>query len=148
MSMQGVPQNVRRRREEGVPGIFSTQLTCFLLGSAVGALAALMFAPKSGRELRADIADATRKGVDGAREKANDYYETSRERATEFYSTAKAQVGEAAGAARQQVTRRGETLSAAIDAGKRAYSEEKRRTQSSALMEPAPTYYEKEPDQS
>jgi gas vesicle protein len=146
MSMQDVPQNVRRRREEGVPGIFSTQLTCFLLGGAVGALAALMFAPKSGRELRADIADATRKGVDGAREKASDYYETSRERATEFYSTAKAQVGEAAGAARQEVTRRGETLSAAIDAGKRAYSDEKRRTQSSALMEPAPTYYEKEPD--
>lgn len=146
MSMQGVPQNVRRRREEGVPGIFSTQLTCFLLGGAVGALAALLFAPKSGRELRSDIADATRKGVDGAREKASDYYETSRERATEFYSTAKAQVGEAAGAARQEVARRGETLSAAIDAGKRAYSEEKRRTQSSALMEPAPTYYEKEPD--
>jgi gas vesicle protein len=148
MSTQGVPQNVQRRRAEGVPGIFSTQLTCFLLGGAVGALAALLFAPKSGRELRADIADTARKGVDGAREKASDYYETSRERATEFYSTAKAQVGEVAGAARQQVTRRGETLSAAIDAGKRAYSDEKRRTQSSALMEPAPTYYEKEPDQS
>ena len=149
MSMQGVPQNVSRRRGgDGMPSPFSTQLTCFLLGGAVGALAALLFAPKSGRELRADIADATRKGVDGAREKASDYYETSRERATEFYSTAKAQVGEVAGAARQQVTRRGETLSAAIDAGKRAYSDEKRRTQSSALMEPAPTYYEKEPDQS
>jgi gas vesicle protein len=146
MSMQGVPQNVPRRRAEGVPGLFSTQLTCFLLGGAVGALAALLFAPKSGRELRSDIADATRKGVDGAREKASDYYETSRERATEFYTSAKAQVGEAAGAARQQVARRGETLSAAIDAGKRAYSDEKRRTQSSALMEPAPTYYEKEPD--
>jgi gas vesicle protein len=146
MSMQGVPQNVRLRRAEGVPGIFSTQLTCFLLGGAVGALAALLFAPKSGRELRSDIADTARKGVDGAREKASDYYETSRERATEFYTTAKAQVGEAAAGARQQVARRGETLSAAIDAGKRAYSDEKRRTQSSALMEPAPTYYEKEPD--
>jgi gas vesicle protein len=146
MSMQGVPQNAQRRRAEGVPGIFSTQLTCFLLGGAVGALAALLFAPKSGRELRADIADTARKGVDGAREKAGDYYETSRERATEFYTSAKAQVGEAAAGARQQVARRGETLSAAIDAGKRAYSDEKRRTQSSALMEPAPTYYEKEPD--
>ena len=146
MSMQGVQQGVTRRRAENVPGLFSTQLTCFLLGGAVGALTALLFAPKSGRELRSDIAETARKGVDGAREKASDYYETSRERATEFYSTAKAQVGGVAGAARQEVSRRGETLSAAIDAGKRAYSDEKRRTQSSALMEPAPTYYEKEPD--
>ena len=142
MSTQGAPRMVPRRREEGVPGLFSTQLTCFLLGGAVGAIAALLFAPKSGRELRADIADTARKGVEGAREKASDYYETSRERATEFYSTAKAQATEVAGAARQQVARRGETISAAIDAGKRAYSEEKRRTQSSAIMETAPTYYE------
>lgn len=144
MSMQGVPQNVSRRRAgEGVPGIFSgQQLTCFLLGGAVGALVALLFAPKSGRELRADIADTARKGVDGARERANDYYDQTRERATEFYSTASARATEVAGAARQQVARRGETLSAAIDAGKRAYADEKRRTQASALMEPAPTYYE------
>ena len=143
MSMQGVPQNVSRRREEGVPGLFSASgLTYFLLGGAVGAAVALLFAPKSGRELRGDIADATRKGVEGARERAGDYYEQTRGRATEFYSTAKAQVGEAAGAAREEVRRRGETLSAAIDAGKRAYADEKRRTQSSALMEPAPTYYE------
>ena len=82
MSMQTAPRVAARRREaQGVPGLFSTQLTCFLLGGAVGALAALLFAPKSGRELRADIADATRKGVDGAREKAGEYYETSSERA-------------------------------------------------------------------
>ena len=148
MSMQGLPQNVSRRRAEGVPGLFSgSQITCFLLGGAVGALAALLFAPKSGRELRADIADTARKGVDGARERASDYYEQTRERATGFYETAKSQVGEVAGAAREQVTRRGETLSAAIEAGKRAYADEKRRTQSSAIMEPAPTYYE-EPEKS
>jgi gas vesicle protein len=140
MSMQGVPQRGGRRREAGVPGLFSTQLTCFFLGGAVGAVVALLFAPKSGRELRADIADTARSGVDGAREKANAYYDQTRERATGFYETAKAQVGEAAGAAREQVTRRGETLSAAIEAGKRAYSDEKRRTQASALMEPAPSY--------
>ena len=111
-----------------------------MLGGAVGAVVALLFAPKSGRELRSDIADTARMGVEGAREKANEYYDQTRERATEFYSTAKAQVGEAAGAAREQVTRRGETLSAAIEAGKRAYSDEKRRTQASALLETAPTY--------
>ena len=120
------------------------RLTYFAIGATIGAVVALLFAPKSGRELRADIADATRKGVDTAREKAGEYYETSRERATEFYSTASSRAGELAGTAREAVTRRGETLSAAIEAGKRAYSDEKRRTQSSAIMEPAPTYYEED----
>ena len=138
MSMQERP--LRRREAAGVPGLFSTQMTCFLLGGAVGAVVALLFAPKSGRELRGDIADVTRKGVDTARERAGEYYDTTRERATEFYSTASERAGEFAGAARQQVARRTETLSAAIDAGKRAYSEEKRRTESSAIMEPAPNY--------
>ncbi|MCA1615498.1 MAG: hypothetical protein LC800_15640 [Acidobacteria bacterium] len=90
--------------------------------------------------MRGDLADATRKGVDTARERAGEYYDSTRERATEFYSTASERAGEFAGAARQQVARRTETLSAAIDAGKRAYSEEKRRTESSAIMEPAPNY--------
>jgi gas vesicle protein len=129
-----------RREAEGVPGLFSTQMTCFLLGGAVGAAVALLFAPKSGRELRGDIADVTRKGVDTARERAGEYYDTTRERATEFYSTASERAGELAGVARQQVARRTETLSAAIDAGKRAYADEKRRTESSAIMEPAPNY--------
>ncbi len=136
-------QPYRSRREESG---FSTQLTCFLLGGAVGALAALMFAPKSGRELRGDIADVTRQGVDRARDKANEYYEVSRERATELYSTASSKAGEVAGEVRQAATRRSENLSAAIDAGKRAYAEEKRRTESSNILNQAPTYYE--PDKS
>ena len=98
MSKQAVQSYRTRRAEES--GL-STQLTCFLLGGAVGALAALLFAPKSGRELRGDIADATRQGVDRARDKANEYYEVSRERATELYSTASSKAGEVAGAARR-----------------------------------------------
>jgi gas vesicle protein len=141
MSKQGV-QTYRTRREED-SGL-STQLTCFLIGGAVGAVAALLFAPKSGRELRGDIADATRQGVDRARDKANEYYEVSRERATEFYSTASSKAGEVAGAARQAAAKRGENLSAAIDAGKRAYAEEKRRTESSNVLNQAPAYYEPE----
>ncbi|HEV2801231.1 MAG TPA: YtxH domain-containing protein [Pyrinomonadaceae bacterium] len=143
MSRQAIQSNRRRREEE--TGL-STQLTCFLLGGAVGALAALLFAPKSGRELRGDIADATRQGVDRARDKANEYYEVSRGRATELYSTASAKAGEVAGAARQAAARRRENLSAAIDAGKRAYAEEKRRTESSNVLNQAPAYYE--PDKS
>ena len=146
MSMEGVQagraRSAARREAEGVPGLFSTQMTCFLLGGAVGALVALLLAPKSGRELRGDIADVARKGADTARERAGEYYEQTRGRATEFYATAAARAGEIAQTARQAAARRTESLSAAIDAGKRAYADEKRRTESSALMEPSPNYDE------
>ena len=45
----------------------STKLTFFLVGAGIGAVLALLFAPKSGEELRNDIADATRKGIDDHR---------------------------------------------------------------------------------
>lgn len=148
MSMEGVQAGraraaaARRREAEGAAGSVSTQLACFVLGGAVGAVVALLFAPKSGRELRGDIAEAARQGADTARERAGEYYEQTRGRATEFYSTATERAGEFAQTARQAAARRTETLSAAIDAGKRAYSDEKRRTESSGLMEPAPNYNE------
>ncbi|HEX8178657.1 MAG TPA: YtxH domain-containing protein [Pyrinomonadaceae bacterium] len=120
----------------------------FILGGMLGAVAALLFAPKSGRELRSDIAEATRKGVDQAREKAGEYYEVSRDRATELYSTASSRATEFASTAREAATRRTETLSAAIEAGKRAYADEKRRTEASGMLEQAPTYYEEIKDAS
>ncbi|MFN7927242.1 MAG: YtxH domain-containing protein [Blastocatellia bacterium] len=46
------------------------KLVYFLIGAGMGALAALLFAPKAGSELRADIADVTRRGVDQARDQA------------------------------------------------------------------------------
>ena len=42
----------------------STKLTYLLVGGGIGAILALLFAPKSGQELRGDIADVTRKGVE------------------------------------------------------------------------------------
>ncbi|MGB8510002.1 MAG: YtxH domain-containing protein, partial [Pyrinomonadaceae bacterium] len=58
-------KQLQRSREDAD---LSTRLTYFVIGGTVGAIMALLFAPKSGRELREDLADATRKGVDGARE--------------------------------------------------------------------------------
>jgi gas vesicle protein len=112
------------RRRRAADAELSKQTVCFLLGGVVGAAVALLFAPKSGRELRGDIADATRKGVDRTRETA----QIARERAGEYYGAAQARAGELAGSVREAAARRGEHLSAAVEAGRRAYREEKDRT--------------------
>lgn len=46
-------------------------LTFLLVGGGIGAALALLFAPKSGREMRLDIADASRRSYDLTVEKAN-----------------------------------------------------------------------------
>ncbi|HEU4795561.1 MAG TPA: YtxH domain-containing protein [Pyrinomonadaceae bacterium] len=136
------------RRESG-DGI-STRLTYLLIGGGIGAILALLFAPKSGHELRGDIADATRKGIDRSREaaqqlgdRAGEYYEATRTRAGELYSQAAEKVGEVAHTAREAAARQGGTVAAAIDAGKKAYQEEKRKTELSGRIEASPNYGEK-----
>ena len=56
---------------------FRDGLMYFIAGTGIGAAVALLFAPKSGSELRGDIADATRRGYDATLEKANDLKEQS-----------------------------------------------------------------------
>lgn len=139
----------------------STRLTYLLIGGGIGAVIALLFAPKSGQELRGDIADATRKGIDKSREtaqhlgeRAGEYYESTRERAGELYtqaasrasdiySQASEKVGEVAQTAREAAARQTSTVAAAIDAGKKAYQEEKRKTEMSGRIDAAPKYDEK-----
>ncbi|MDQ4121114.1 MAG: YtxH domain-containing protein [Acidobacteriota bacterium] len=123
------------------------KLTYLLIGGGIGAVVALLFAPKSGAELREDIADTTRKGVDMGRERATqigeragEYYEVARERAGEYYGAATTRAGELADRARGAAGQPRNTLSAAIDAGKQAYYEEKRRTESASISEGRPTY--------
>jgi len=125
----------------------STRLTYLLIGGGIGAILALLFAPKSGQELRSDIADATRKGIDRSREaaqqlgeRAGEYYETTRERAAELYSQAAERVGEVANTARETASRKTATVAAAIDAGKKAYQEEKRKTELSGRIDASPNY--------
>src|SRR5437763_13813049 len=112
--------NYRRERDSDV----GARLTYFVIGATVGAVVALLFAPKSGRELREDLADATRKGVDRARETGSQLST----RAGEYYESASTRAGELASGVRDAAPRRGERLSAAVEAGKQAYREEKRRT--------------------
>src|ERR671929_1558868 len=119
----------RGRGRSGGDSDTATRLTYFAIGATVGAVVALLFAPKSGRELRQDVADATRKGVDRARETGTQLSA----RAGEYYETASSRVGELASSAREAARARGERFTSAIEAGREAYREEKRRTESSAL---------------
>jgi gas vesicle protein len=114
----------------------STRLTYLLIGGGIGAVIALLFAPKPGNELRGDIADVTRKGIDKTREgaryigdKAGDYYGAVRDKA-----------GEWAGTAKDTATQKRGQFSAAIEAGRQAYNEEKRKTELSGATEAKPTY--------
>lgn len=152
----------------------STKLTYLLVGGGIGAILALLFAPKSGEELRGDIADATRKGVEKGKEtaalvgeKAGEYYEVTRDRAGELassaqdkaselyssaqdkagelYATAQDKAGELGGKAgdiaekaKGAVSSASNPFSAAIEAGKDAYADEKRRNEAKAITEGRP----------
>jgi gas vesicle protein len=136
-------RNDYEREETGA----TTKLTYLLIGGGIGAVLALLFAPKSGEELRGDIADVTRKGVEKGREtaalvgeRAGEYYEVTRDRAGELYQAGREKATELTGKAREAVTSTANPFSAAIEAGKEAYSDEKRKTEPKALSESRPTY--------
>lgn len=125
----------------------STKLTYLLVGGGIGAVIALLFAPKSGVELRGDIADATRKGIEKGREtatqlqeKAGEYYEVSREKANELYQTGREKAGEFTEKARSAAAQSVNPFTAAVEAGKEAYISEKRKSESKAITEGRPSY--------
>jgi gas vesicle protein len=132
----------------------STKLTYLLIGGGIGAVIALLFAPKSGVELRGDIADATRKGIEKGREtaaqlqeKAGEYYEVSRERAGELYQTAQEKAGALKEKAKSAAAQSVNPFTAAVEAGKDAYVAEKRKTESKAITEGRPSYPVETPEE-
>lgn len=125
----------------------TTKLTYLLIGGGIGAVIALLFAPKSGQELREDIADATRKGLEKGREtaaqlqeRAGEYYEVGRDRASEFYQSAQEKAGEFSEKAKSAAARTANPFTAAVEAGKEAYVAEKRRNESKSITEGRPSY--------
>jgi gas vesicle protein len=115
------------------------KLVYFLIGAGIGAITALLFAPKAGKELRAEIADATRRSVDYARDtgrelgdRAGDYYQTGVERASDLAARSKETVTGFAERGKEVVARQKAQVSAAIEAGKAGYREAKQQDQGKA----------------
>lgn len=74
-------------------------LTYLLIGGGIGAAVALLFAPKSGNELRGDIADISRRGYDETLERAQqlrdqsaEIYQAVKDKADEVYDFAAAKL--------------------------------------------------------
>ena len=89
---------------------FGTNLGCFLAGLGIGAIVALLFAPASGDEAR----DYLGRKADEGREYVSARGREVRRQAEELVEKAK-----------ELVTQQKEQLTAAIEAGKQAYQDEK-----------------------
>lgn len=125
-------------------GNSSDKLIYFLIGAGIGAVTAMLFAPKAGSELRSDIADATRKSLDYARdtgrdfgERAQEYYQTGVERASDLTSRSREAVTDLTQRGKDLVNSQKAQFAAAIEAGKQGYREAKQADQgrSSAAVE-------------
>jgi gas vesicle protein len=87
-----------------------SKVSFFLVGLGIGALLGILFAPKSGEETRDYLSSKADEGRDYAQKKAREL----RERAEDLIERSK-----------EIMARQKESLSAAVDAGKDAYTREK-----------------------
>ncbi len=88
----------------------ASKVAFFLAGMGVGAVLALLFAPKSGKETRDFLTEKAEEGRDYVASRGRDL----RKQAEEVVDKAK-----------DVVSKQKEQLSAALEAGKQAYQEEK-----------------------
>lgn len=113
----------------------SKNLSYLLIGGGIGATLALLFAPKSGSEMREDISIAATNGVEKTketvgklRENANVYYETAKDKATTLYNTVAHKVEDFAddvkalpNAAESLISDKIEQIDSAVEEGKKEY---------------------------
>jgi gas vesicle protein len=104
------------------------QLGWFLAGLGIGALVGILYAPKSGRETREDIANGTREGAEYLRnrsqqvaERVGTLVDKGKEQAGEFVDRGRAQWEEFVERGKNLVTDQKTRVAAAVDAGRDAY---------------------------
>jgi gas vesicle protein len=100
-------------------------LIYFLIGVGIGAITSLLFAPKAGNELRSEIADATRKGLDYARDTGHEIGE----RASTYYRTGFGRMTDLTDRGKDLINRKKVQFAAAIETGKQEYRKAKQSDQ-------------------
>ena len=117
-----------------------TKLSYLIIGGGIGALLALLFAPKAGEAFRAEIADATRSGIAKTEdlasqfsEKAQTVYTDSKAKVGEIYDSTKQKIGSVANVMtktptnlKNTVHHKVEQISAVIEVGRKEYDREDR----------------------
>jgi gas vesicle protein len=101
--------------DRGTSGI----LLSFMLGALSGAALAILFAPRSGRETRELLGEKLRETADRGRQLGEQALEKGREMAEDASGYVDRQ--------REALERRRDRLSAAVEAGRQAYREEKEK---------------------
>ncbi len=102
--------------DDGARGASGVILS-FLVGALTGAAAAVLLAPRSGRETREILGEKLRDASDQGRELSEQAAQKSRQALDEASGYVDKQRG--------ALEKRRERLAAAVDAGKQAYREEK-----------------------
>jgi gas vesicle protein len=92
-----------------------SKVSVFLVGLGIGALIGILFAPKSGEDTREYLSSKADEGRDYAQKKAREL----RERAEDLIERSK-----------EIMSRQRESINAAVEAGKDAYSREKSKAAS------------------
>jgi gas vesicle protein len=103
----------------------ATVVVSFLAGAAIGSGLALLFAPKTGREVREQIRDLTEDAVDTIK----DYAKDAQEKVKVYARDAQEKVKATYESGKDVVLEKKNIISSAIDAGKEAMEKEKQRLQ-------------------
>ena len=92
----------------------SDKLVYFLIGVGIGAVTASLFATKAGSELRSEIADATRSGVDYAHDTGSQISES----ASDLAARGRKAVSDLTDRGKELINSQKAQLTAAVGAGK------------------------------
>ncbi|HEX6739522.1 MAG TPA: YtxH domain-containing protein [Vicinamibacteria bacterium] len=106
-------------------------LLSFLLGGATGAVLALLYAPRTGRETREMLGEKLREGAERGRELKDQALEKGRVIKEQAMGKGRALLDDASeyvDRQREAIEERKDRFTAAVEAGRQAYREEKAKT--------------------